>query len=709
MERIFGLPTTLLAWITGVSWLLITLGIAWLGIRQPVLLRLALRPIPRRKVQTALVTLGLMLSTTIMTSSLGAGDTMSQAVRSLVNTSVGRVDELVVLSEPEGWRERRRALRGLQQGDVLAAATRSEFPYAEYERLAQRVSNERSIAATVPAIVQLRTVVNERSKLTAPDVKLLAVPANYSPVFGPLTSDAGSVGLGDLEPDEVYVNAEAATALAATTGDRVQVLQTDSFGSPRPWRVRIREVVRAPGLAGSQATILVPLHEVWAHDPAWSADGYLNAILVANSGHANSSLDRSAEATRALRVAVADPTTAKQLHALLSSPLSRSGLESYVEEFEVQAGLLDQEEVRLLRALVTEVARSSPSPEFVSLLGDPELVAELGRFARERWELEGVYEAGDLLAQLHPLSVREIKRQGLSRADLAGSVITSIFLVLGLFSMAVGVLLIFLLWVMLAAERRTEMGTGRALGLQRRHLLQMFLFEGTLYSALSATVGVLCGILVARVAVALLAGIAGRYGVTLEPYLAPRSLVLAFSLGALLTIAVVAICSWRITHLTIVAALHNLPERRTPPRRANAWQGLRSGAVRASLLLVLGILLVLAGQRLAQVGVRGLGETLVLVGTAELVRWIAGRARLQGLDRGVWTVLGLLLILYWGRSLPEIAESQSLPMGNDVEVFVLSGIIMVLGGVWTVAHNLALLVKASERILRRAPRGAVLV
>ncbi|GIT02405.1 MAG: hypothetical protein CM1200mP27_10300 [Chloroflexota bacterium] len=62
----------------------------------------------------------------------------------------------------------------------------------------------------------------------------------------------------------------------------------------------------------------------------------------------------------------------------------------------------------------------------------------------------------------------------LDEADRAGSGVTSIFIIMGLFSIMVGVLLIFLIFVMLAAARRAEMGMARAVGAKRRHLIQMF-------------------------------------------------------------------------------------------------------------------------------------------------------------------------------------------------------------------------------------------
>jgi FtsX-like permease family len=44
----------------------------------------------------------------------------------------------------------------------------------------------------------------------------------------------------------------------------------------------------------------------------------------------------------------------------------------------------------------------------------------------------------------------------------------------GSFSIAAGILLLFLIFVMLAAERRGELGIARAVGTRRRHLVQIF-------------------------------------------------------------------------------------------------------------------------------------------------------------------------------------------------------------------------------------------
>ena len=71
------------------------------------------------------------------------------------------------------------------------------------------------------------------------------------------------------------------------------------------------------------------------------------------------------------------------------------------------------------------------------------------------------------------------------------------FTTFGSFSIAAGILLIFLIFVMLAAERRGELGIARAIGTRRGHLVQMFTFEGAAYDLIAAAVGAILGAIVA--------------------------------------------------------------------------------------------------------------------------------------------------------------------------------------------------------------------
>ena len=122
------------------------------------------------------------------------------------------------------------------------------------------------------------------------------------------------------------------------------------------------------------------------------------------------------------------------------------------------------------------------------------------------------------------------------------------FTTFGSFSIAAGILLIFLVFVMLATERRGELGIQRAIGTRRGHLVETFTFEGAAYDLAAALVGALLGAGVAFLMVLVMARAfdttAGE-SLNIEFSVSPRSLAIAYALGVLLTLAVVAVSAWR--------------------------------------------------------------------------------------------------------------------------------------------------------------------
>src|SRR5688572_29285231 len=72
------------------------LSVAWVAWRRPVIFKLGVRNIPRRKAQTVLIVIGLMLSTLIIAAALGTGDTIDWSATVATYDQLGEVDELVV-------------------------------------------------------------------------------------------------------------------------------------------------------------------------------------------------------------------------------------------------------------------------------------------------------------------------------------------------------------------------------------------------------------------------------------------------------------------------------------------------------------------------------------------------------------------------------------------------------------------------------------
>ena len=81
MENLFGVPMGGLTIGVVASLLVFLLILAFFARRNPVLFKLGLRNIPRRRAQTVLIIVGLMLSTAIITAALALGDTVSSLIR----------------------------------------------------------------------------------------------------------------------------------------------------------------------------------------------------------------------------------------------------------------------------------------------------------------------------------------------------------------------------------------------------------------------------------------------------------------------------------------------------------------------------------------------------------------------------------------------------------------------------------------------------
>src|SRR3989442_13222739 len=97
---------------------LLSLPFLFVLLRKPVLRRLALRNAIRRPRETALVILGSLLGTAIMTGSFVVGDTFTSSIRRGAYEQLGPIDEIVTgagLAQGDAIRER---LAGFRSADV---------------------------------------------------------------------------------------------------------------------------------------------------------------------------------------------------------------------------------------------------------------------------------------------------------------------------------------------------------------------------------------------------------------------------------------------------------------------------------------------------------------------------------------------------------------------------------------------------------------
>jgi putative ABC transport system permease protein len=312
-------------------------------------------------------------------------------------------------------------------------------------------------------------------------------------------------------------------------------------------------------------------------------------------------------------------------------------------------------------------------------------------------EISGAELTDEVMPLLEPalaplgLEADPAKRDALADADTAGNAFMSFFTTFGTFSIAAGVLLIFLIFVMLAAERRGELGIARAVGTRRGHLVQMFLFEGVAYDLLAAAVGALLGVAVAYVMVLVMAGaFAATSDLEMTYSLEPRSILIAFSIGVLLTFAVVTFSAWRVSRMNIVTAIRNLPE----PSRKRGGRG-------RSLIALIGLV---AGCLLAGLGIAQEDAIILGFGVSVSILSLVPLALMAGApDRMVRTSAGIALVAWFVLPMSEWLLGD--PKTN-FSIFILSGIMIVVGATWAIMYNADVLLGALNSSLGRVRRLA---
>src|SRR5437764_5073036 len=92
METVFGLSMDVIMVVVLILSILVLAGVALFALRNRIILRVALRNIPRRRAQTALIVLGLMLATLLITAAFGTGDTMTYSMRQAFTAGLGGTD-----------------------------------------------------------------------------------------------------------------------------------------------------------------------------------------------------------------------------------------------------------------------------------------------------------------------------------------------------------------------------------------------------------------------------------------------------------------------------------------------------------------------------------------------------------------------------------------------------------------------------------------
>ena len=721
MEKLFGLEMATIAVALSSMLLVVIVILALLAWRHPVFFKLGVRPIPRRPAQSVLIVLGLMLATLIITAAFITGDTLSHSIRSVAIDGMGELDEMIESNS--------------------GTTGSSYYRLDRWEELAAQLEGYTLIDHLVPVVNETAPVVNVTRRSSLRSITVTGLPAEDIGVLPPgeITDSAGQqFSLQALQPDEVYINAEAAEVLSAAPGDHLEL-----YIGPHPKDL----IVRGISKLGNNPRMLVNLEQA---QRMFNQRSMINLIIVSNQGDALDGAAHSQEVTAHLRGLLSDDKMVERLYTFLArDPAVVVALREAAEREEgnTQTDLL---------ALADGLEAGGLSSATRSLLADPGLANRVQSILTDaNWGSEPLRDRlSKMFSDLSDLVVEDIKRDTLDIGEQGASAFTTIFIVAGLFGITAGLVLIFLIFVMLAAERKSEMGMARAVGAQRGRLVEMFVFEGTAYDLAAAFVGVALGMVTGLIIALTLGQAFAGTGLDIQPNISIRSLVVSYSLGMLVTFTTVIFSANRVSHLNIVSAIRDLPEPPRPPSflrdrllapfRAIAdgfralfrlrpitalrsctfgllgsilrlvWLGFTSGP----FTLLLGLFLTQVGLQSANAAAYTLGVSFVIIGGGLLLRGLLGplfRRLARGRawnpadlrDRISFTLIGLALTIFWSLPNSYMEEQFGVPeMSIGPEMLFISGILLVSGAVLVIMYNTDLLLRLILMILGRSARFA---
>ncbi|MEE9223271.1 MAG: FtsX-like permease family protein [Thermoplasmata archaeon] len=563
-----------------------------LALRNPFLRKMAARNLARRKGNTAIVIVGLLIGTAIITSSFVMGDTMGFVFENAVNQQLGEIDELV--HTPGG------------NQSTNETGLFSYFNQSYYDDLADArgLGQLPSVDGLLPMIFETVPVFNPASQLAEPMANLFGVDPGASQELDALRDLAGNT-VDEEEvlshPGDVIINKRLAESIEAEEGSFVWLYYTIfKFNASNP----------------QQPDVILETEELHV------------SVIVRNEGKAN---------------------------FLFGSNL-------YMNIDKAQQLFGKEGQINLIA---------------VSNVGNVETGVELTDSAVA--EIESVLQSNG--ASL--LEVEAIKKDSIEATKEASEMMSEVFWLMGSFTIIAGVILVINIFVMLAEERKPEMGISRAIGMKKSHLIQAYIFEGSAYSLVASFLGVFVGLGLAYVMMTALGSIFGQAG--LEEILfhfEVDSLIMGFTVGVFITFMTVLLASWFISRLNIVRAIRSIPDPiRTKP------------SIR---FLVFAVFLVVVGILLTLLSLESKSASLFLTGPCLLFFGVAILGTLSGRPRIAYSA-GSIAVLLWILFPHNLLET--LDMESGMEMFVISGMFLVLAAILLLMVNSSALLKLLTKLM----------
>jgi putative ABC transport system permease protein len=295
------------------------------------------------------------------------------------------------------------------------------------------------------------------------------------------------------------------------------------------------------------------------------------------------------------------------------------------------------------------------------------------------------------------VAVETPKREVLLAAERTGDSLGGLFLMIGSFSIIAGALLLVNIFVMLADERKGQLGMLRAVGLKRSGVVGAFTLEGAIYALVATGLGVVAGLGVGRGVAFLAAKIFSSWsadgtGLDVTFSVSGTSLVNGAALGLTISLATVLLTSTRISRFNIIAAIRDLESH---PVDRHRRRRLVLSTTLAGLLAAVAVPTVLASQGVGTL----LLPSLAMLCTTPLLQRVLSRSH----ARSVVSTAVLLWALLANLVRPRIYDTASM------SIYVVLGCLLAFSAVVLLSENQQIVLRPLRRLLGRPSENALSV
>src|SRR3954453_19729908 len=177
MTNMFGVPMNSIMYALVFLLVISVSTLVFIYLRNRVLFRLGVRNIPRRRAQTTLIVLGLMLSTLIISAAFTTGDTVQRSITGEVYGLLGSVDEVILV---RGVGEVQNDEDEAFGGDQDVVQRQMTFPATMANDLLPKLRAIPNVDYVLPAYTDVATGVNLDKKQSSPLFNVVGLDAGSS-------------------------------------------------------------------------------------------------------------------------------------------------------------------------------------------------------------------------------------------------------------------------------------------------------------------------------------------------------------------------------------------------------------------------------------------------------------------------------------------------------------------------------------------------